>query len=170
MRSPPSGSASSSRIGRWVIGKGRIVIEDACDGEFTLSRRDGDRRQRKAFGDTLPPGERAVHGALFADGRDSVSFGTQYEPVMGAASTALLTAFNWEYGRAYFRRNSGFWLLGALIVIERRIGIGRRVAAAKGDASGPFLRPGREAQILRRLAGKLDGADLPVPVMERVWR
>jgi uncharacterized membrane protein YgcG len=97
--------------------KGRIVIEDAGDGEFTLSRRDGDRRQRKAFGDALPPGERAVHGALFADGRDSVSFGTQYEPVMGAASTALLTAFNWEYGRAYFRRNSGFWLLGALIAV-----------------------------------------------------
>lgn len=57
-----------------------------------------------------------------------------------------------------------------LALLERRIGIGRRVAAAKGDASGPFLRPGREAQILRRLAGKLDGADLPVPVMERVWR
>ncbi|MEQ8394004.1 chorismate mutase [Thalassobaculum sp.] len=57
-----------------------------------------------------------------------------------------------------------------LELLERRVGIGRRVAAAKGDASGPFLRPGREAQILRRLAGKLTGADLPVPVMERVWR
>lgn len=57
-----------------------------------------------------------------------------------------------------------------LALLERRVAIGRRVAAAKGDASGPFLRPGREAQILRRLAGRLGGADLPVPVMERVWR
>jgi len=59
---------------------------------------------------------------------------------------------------------------GLLTLLERRIAIGRRVAAAKGDASGPFLRPGREAQILRRLAARLDGSDLPVPVMERVWR
>ena len=59
---------------------------------------------------------------------------------------------------------------GLLSLLERRIAIGRRVAAAKGDASGPFLRPGREAQILRRLAARLDGSDLPVPVMERVWR
>lgn len=57
-----------------------------------------------------------------------------------------------------------------LTLLERRIAIGRRVAAAKGDASGPFLRPGREAQILRRLAARLGGSDLPVPVMERVWR
>lgn len=57
-----------------------------------------------------------------------------------------------------------------LTLLERRITIGRRVAAAKGDASGPFLRPGREAQILRRLAARLNGPDLPVAVMERVWR
>lgn len=57
-----------------------------------------------------------------------------------------------------------------LALLERRIAIGRRVAAAKGDASGPFLRPGREAQILRRLADGLDGSDLPVAVMERIWR
>lgn len=57
-----------------------------------------------------------------------------------------------------------------LDLLERRVAIGRRVAAAKGDASGPFLRPGREAQILRRLASRLDGGDLPVLVMERLWR
>lgn len=57
-----------------------------------------------------------------------------------------------------------------LALLERRIAIGRRVAAAKGDASGPFLRPGREAQILYRLAARLTGSDLPVPVMERIWR
>lgn len=55
-----------------------------------------------------------------------------------------------------------------LELLERRVAIGRRVAAAKGDASGPFLRPGREAAILRRLADRT--ADVPVAVMERIWR
>lgn len=55
-----------------------------------------------------------------------------------------------------------------LELLERRVAIGRRVAAAKGDASGPFLRPGREAAILRRLAART--GDVPVPVMERIWR
>ncbi len=97
--------------------KGRITIADDGEGEFTLSRSAGGQRNRTTIDDTLPPGERAVHRALFADGRNSVSFGTEYEPVMGAASTALLGAFDWEYGRAYFRRNSGLWLLGALIAV-----------------------------------------------------
>jgi len=58
-----------------------------------------------------------------------------------------------------------------LALLQRRVAIGRRVAAAKGDASGPFLRPGREAQILRRLAASLaPDSDLPVAVMERIWR
>lgn len=56
-----------------------------------------------------------------------------------------------------------------LDLLERRIAIGRRVADAKGTLSGPFLRPGREAAILRRLAAKASG-DLELPVLERVWR
>ena len=44
------------------------------------------------------------------------------------------------------------------------------MAAAKGDASGPFLRPGREAAILKRLAAQAADGDLPVAVIERVWR
>ncbi|NQW09821.1 MAG: chorismate mutase [Alphaproteobacteria bacterium] len=55
-----------------------------------------------------------------------------------------------------------------LDLLERRIAIGRRVADAKGPSSGPFLRPGREAAILRRLAAAPGGLD--VPVLERVWR
>jgi len=53
--------------------------------------------------------------------------------------------------------------------LESRIAIGRRVAAAKGDASGPYLRPGREAAILRRLCTAAS-ADLPVATLERIWR
>ena len=33
-------------------------------------------------------------------------------------------------------------------LLGQRVEIGRRVAAAKGDATGPYLRPGREAAIL----------------------
>ena len=57
-----------------------------------------------------------------------------------------------------------------LALLQRRVAIGRRVAAAKGDASGPFLRPGREAAILKRLAAQAADGDLPVAVIERVWR
>ena len=57
-------------------------------------------------------------------------------------------------------------LLGLL---ESRVAIGRRVAAAKGDASGPYLRPGREAAILRRLCSAAS-ADLPTATLERIWR
>lgn len=56
-----------------------------------------------------------------------------------------------------------------LELLARRIAIGRRVAAAKGDQAGPFLRPGREAEILRRLIGKRV-EDLPAAAVERVWR
>lgn len=56
-----------------------------------------------------------------------------------------------------------------LLLLERRVAIGRRVAAAKGDASGPFLRPGREAAILRRLVASAT-TDLPTATVERIWR
>lgn len=56
-----------------------------------------------------------------------------------------------------------------LSLLESRVAIGRRVAAAKGDASGPYLRPGREAAILRRLCTAASD-DLPTSTLERIWR
>ena len=56
-----------------------------------------------------------------------------------------------------------------LALLESRVAIGRRVAAAKGDASGPYLRPGREAAIMRRLCTAAS-ADLPAATVERIWR
>ncbi len=56
-----------------------------------------------------------------------------------------------------------------LATLERRVAIGRRVAAAKGDATGPYLRPGREAAILRRLSAAASD-DLPIATLERIWR
>jgi chorismate mutase len=54
-------------------------------------------------------------------------------------------------------------------LLGQRVEIGRRVAAAKGDSSGPFLRPGREAAILRRLVDQGLG-QVPPMVIERIWR
>jgi chorismate mutase / prephenate dehydratase len=56
-----------------------------------------------------------------------------------------------------------------LDLLIQRVGIGRRVAAAKGPSSTPSLRPGREAQILRRLAGRARDP-LALPTMVQVWR
>lgn len=56
-----------------------------------------------------------------------------------------------------------------LSLLEQRVAIGRRVAAAKGDAAGPYLRPGREAAILRRLRAE-SSDDLPTATLERIWR
>jgi chorismate mutase len=54
-------------------------------------------------------------------------------------------------------------------LLALRVEIGRKVAAAKGDARGPFLRPGREAYIMRRLIDQAWG-DIPPSVVEGIWR
>jgi len=90
--------------------KRRLVIEDDGDDRYTLAAAKG------AHG-KLPPGERVVFGTLFAGDGDSISFGSEYEPVMGKASSVLLDAFDWEYGQAYFRGNARPWLIGALIAV-----------------------------------------------------
>jgi len=53
-----------------------------------------------------------------------------------------------------------------LAAIAERTAVVRKVGAAKGG--GPVLRPGREAQVLRRLLA--DEAGLPAPVIGRIWR
>ncbi|GHD54617.1 hypothetical protein GCM10017083_32330 [Thalassobaculum fulvum] len=90
--------------------KRRLVIDDDGKRRYTLSAVKGARGK-------LPPGELAVYKALFPHGRDTASFGSEYEPAMGRASSVLLDAFDWEYGRAYFRSNSRPWLIGALIAV-----------------------------------------------------
>lgn len=53
-------------------------------------------------------------------------------------------------------------------LLIRRIDVTRRVGAAK-KGSRSFIRPGREAQVLRRLVARHRGP-LPKPVVVRVWR
>ena len=56
-------------------------------------------------------------------------------------------------------------------LLIRRVQIGREVAKAKAgaDTSGPNLRPGREAQIMRRLA-KRNREPLSIASVSRIWR
>lgn len=91
--------------------KRRIVIDDDGQGGFALAKEPASGKAG------LPAGERAVYRAVFANGADTVRFGDSYEPRMGRASRALLDAFDWEYGRAYFRTNSNLWLLGAAVAV-----------------------------------------------------
>ncbi len=53
-----------------------------------------------------------------------------------------------------------------LAAIAERTAVVRKVGAAKGG--GPVLRPGREAQVLRKLLAEDSG--LPGPVIGRIWR
>ena len=50
-----------------------------------------------------------------------------------------------------------------LTLLGRRIEIGRAVARSKAPNGGPFLRPGREAAILRRLRAAAPAA-ISMPV------
>jgi chorismate mutase-like protein len=54
-------------------------------------------------------------------------------------------------------------------LLMRRADVGARVKEVKQDAGGPPFRPGREAQILRRLTARHSGA-LPAEVIVRIWR
>jgi chorismate mutase/prephenate dehydratase len=54
------------------------------------------------------------------------------------------------------------------LVMERAALVGR-IAAAKAATPGAALRPGREAQIIRRLVGRHSGT-FPRPALVRIWR
>lgn len=56
-----------------------------------------------------------------------------------------------------------------LNLIDRRVEIGREIARAKGPNGGPFLRPGREAAILRRLSQQAR-PPLSASLIGRIWR
>ena len=53
-------------------------------------------------------------------------------------------------------------------LLMRRTELAREIGAAKGDG-GPYIRPGREAQVLRRLVARHRGI-FPKPVLVRIWR
>lgn len=54
-------------------------------------------------------------------------------------------------------------------LLMRRVEIGKQVADAKGRDCGPYFRPGREAQIIRRLVARNESC-LRIPTLIRFWR
>ena len=54
-------------------------------------------------------------------------------------------------------------------LLMRRADVVERVKDAKSNVGGAIFRPGREAEILRRLAGRHSGT-LPIDVVIRMWR
>lgn len=54
-------------------------------------------------------------------------------------------------------------------LLMRRTDVAERIGAVKGDGSGPFLRPAREAVLLRRLVRRHSGA-FPRRDLVRIWR
>lgn len=54
-------------------------------------------------------------------------------------------------------------------LLMQRTEVVEKIGAAKGPSSGIFLRPAREAGILRRLVGRHHGR-FPKPVLVRLWR
>ncbi len=54
-------------------------------------------------------------------------------------------------------------------LLMRRVEVAERIGAVKGDGAGPFLRPAREAQVLRRLVKRHAGAFARRDLV-RIWR
>ena len=54
-------------------------------------------------------------------------------------------------------------------LLMRRTRVGETIGALKGNRDGPFLRPGREAEVLRRLVRRHQGS-FPKPELVRIWR
>ncbi len=55
-------------------------------------------------------------------------------------------------------------------LLMRRAAVVARMAGSRAKAGGPTLRPGREAQVLRRLLARNAGAPLPPAAVVRLWR
>jgi chorismate mutase len=55
-------------------------------------------------------------------------------------------------------------------LLTRRAGVVARLAGSRAKANGPTLRPGREAQVLRRLLARTEGTPLPAAAVVRLWR
>ena len=70
-----------------------------------------------------------------------------------------------ERGRRRDEIKTDIWIYA----IRRRAEIVGAVAASKREGKLPAFQPGREAQIIRRLAGRHHGA-FPVATLVRMWR
>ncbi|MGF1631509.1 MAG: DUF2207 domain-containing protein [Kiloniellaceae bacterium] len=131
--------------------KGRVTIAE--DGKrYTLAKAPVKAASRRRF-EKLPPGEATVMQSLFPTSRSSeVVLKPSYSSEIGSAVGALYAVLQREYSDAYFRHNSGFWLLGALLAL------GTLVAAC--------LLQGGSSEMLAFVAfGTLFGGAFSIPVI-----
>jgi len=129
---PPRGlSAAASRfiskmgfddkaIGAAVVSlavKGKLIIEDDGDDEYTLRKHDG------GFGAKLSPGEKAMRRALFLWG-DSAAIRKGNHTRLKPAVDALREALSADYEGAQFHRNLGYFAGGVILSVLAVFGIG----------------------------------------------
>jgi hypothetical protein len=139
---PPGGlSAAASRfiskmgfdekaIGAAVVSlavKGKLIIEDDGDDEYTLRKHDG------GFGVRLSPGEKAMQRALFLWG-DSTAVRKGNHTRLKPAVDALCETLSADYEGAHFHRNLGYFAGGVILSLLVVFGTGFvNVRAAVGQ-------------------------------------
>ena len=99
--------------------KGRLTIAEE-DKRFTLEARDPDAAD--AGQDALPPGEAEVLTGLFPNGEGKVVIRPSYTPAVAEAVRRQSAVLNDDYGRAYYRTNSGIWSGGAALAVLTGLG------------------------------------------------
>ncbi|UCH75866.1 MAG: DUF2207 domain-containing protein [Rhodospirillales bacterium] len=107
--------------------KGKLIIEDDGDDDFSLRKHDG------GFGIRLSPGEKAMQRALFAWG-DHVAIRKGNHTRLQPAVNALREALSADYEGAHFRRNLGYFSGGVVLSVLAAFGAGiANVHAAVGQ-------------------------------------
>ena len=99
--------------------KGRLTIAED-DKRFTLEARDAGEIEDGA--EALPPGEAEVLTGLFPDGEGKVVIRPSYTPAVAEAVRRQAAVLNDDYGRAYYRANSGIWSGGAALAVLAGLG------------------------------------------------
>ncbi len=97
--------------------KGKLIIEDDGDDEYTLRKHDG------GFGMKLSPGEKAMHRALFL-WSDSAAVQEGNHTRLKPAVDALREALSADYEGAHFRRNLGYFVGGVFLSVFAVFGTG----------------------------------------------
>jgi len=122
----------SKAIGAAIVSlavKGKLIIEDDGEDKYRLLRND------KGFGVKLSPGEAAMERALFNWG-DTVRIRDGNHLKLKPAVDALKNALSANFEGAHFRRNRGWFALGAALSFLSLITLGPAIAMTPGP-KGP---------------------------------
>ena len=89
--------------------RGYLTIEEDGDQDYTL--------HKTGRPVALSPGERAAARKLFAHGRDKIPLKQVYHKDLQKAQKALRNALKTEFEKAYFLKNTGYFVPGAVITV-----------------------------------------------------